>query len=242
MNESHPLPVEFYLYSQWGSLEAVRERLVFTTHTPEEAGNPRSDSGLLDRMGFSNYLPLTDVQRITGIKEDEFKWALAALRLAGRANAVSKRHRQVCAPMWQNYTDLWPLVCITHAQHPLFWGDPLLDDAAAKNDAAALAARKKTAKQGLFDEVVKPGDLYDPNAFRLVWARRFAGYKRADLLLSDPARFERLLTTPCNSFGLANPIRLIMPVSARSTGWFMWPGSTLTARCWSATKSSSRNG
>lgn len=52
LNESHPLPLAFYLYSKFSSVEVVKEHVVFTTHTPEEAGNPQSDIRLLDRMGF----------------------------------------------------------------------------------------------------------------------------------------------------------------------------------------------
>ncbi|MBC8155745.1 MAG: alpha-glucan family phosphorylase [Bacteroidetes bacterium] len=195
MNESHPLPLAFYLYGQLGSVGAVRERLVFTTHTPEEAGNPRTDSRLLDRMGFFDYLPLDDVRRITGITDEPFNWALAALRLAGRANAVSKKHRDVSEQMWQHYPDLCPIIAITNAQNQAFWSDPVLNAVAARNDDAALLARKKCMKQALFDEVVdQTGDLLKPDVFTMVWARRFAGYKRADLLLVDPARFARLLT------------------------------------------------
>jgi starch phosphorylase len=40
------------------------------------------------------------------------------------------------------------------------------------------------------------GKLFDPEVFTIVWARRFAGYKRADLLLHDRARFEKLLNHP----------------------------------------------
>lgn len=195
MNESHPLPLAFYLYSQLGSSEAVKERLVFTTHTPEEAGNPKTDIRLLDQMGFFNYLALDEVRRCTGITDDLFNWALGALRLAGRANAVSKKHQQVSQAMWQGYDNLAPILSITNAQNNRFWGDPILDTAAATHDDIRLMARKKTRKQRLFDEVAdQTGDLYDPNVFTMVWARRFAGYKRADLLLSDPARFERLMT------------------------------------------------
>ncbi|WP_245859896.1 alpha-glucan family phosphorylase [Spirosoma aerolatum] len=197
MNESHPLPLAFYLLRQLGSLEAVRERLVFTTHTPEEAGNPRSDCRLLDRMGFFDNLPLEDVQRITGMYDESFNWALGALRMAGRANAVSKRHQEVSQQMWQGAPDVCPIIAITNAQNHQFWGDPVLDTAAAAQDDATLLSRKRASKQVLFELVAnQTGDLYDPTVFTIVWARRFAGYKRADLLLSDPARFDRLLTNP----------------------------------------------
>ncbi|HRO74375.1 MAG TPA: hypothetical protein PK611_11925, partial [Saprospiraceae bacterium] len=38
MNEGHALPLCFYLYSKYKDMDEVRSRIVFTTHTPEEAG------------------------------------------------------------------------------------------------------------------------------------------------------------------------------------------------------------
>ena len=40
------------------------------------------------------------------------------------------------------------------------------------------------------------GKLFDPNILTIVWARRFAGYKRADLLLHDMERFKKMLNHP----------------------------------------------
>jgi starch phosphorylase len=51
--------------------------------------------------------------------------------------------------------------------------------------------------------------LFDPNALTLGFARRFATYKRPNLLLHDPERLLRLLTNPsarCNSSLPARPI------------------------------------
>ena len=57
--------------------------------------------------------------------------------------------------------------------------------------------RKKHLKKRMFRIVAdQTGNLFDPNVFTIVWARRFAGYKRADLLLHDKERFERLLNNP----------------------------------------------
>src|SRR5215813_14845330 len=44
LNEAHGLSAVFYLYKKFGSnAEEVKKRLVFTTHTPEEAGNEKHD-------------------------------------------------------------------------------------------------------------------------------------------------------------------------------------------------------
>ncbi len=46
------------------------------------------------------------------------------------------------------------------------------------------------------DVVARSAHILDPNTLTLGFARRFAAYKRADLLLSDPDRFARLLGDP----------------------------------------------
>jgi len=44
LNEAHALPLAFYLYQRsLGELSEVKNKLTFTTHTPEEAGNEKSD-------------------------------------------------------------------------------------------------------------------------------------------------------------------------------------------------------
>ena len=185
LNESHPLPVAFHVYRLVGSMNEVKKRVVFTTHTPEEAGNPRSDIRLLNQMGFFDNLPLSVVQDITGMYDESFNWALAALRLAGRANAVSKRHQLVSQQMWAGYDNIAPILAITNAQKASFWADKKLTDAVAQQDDATVLLRKKIFKRRLFDVVAdQTGDLYNPGVFTVVWARRFAGYKRADLLLT----------------------------------------------------------
>ena len=51
---------------------------------------------------------------------------------------------------------------------------------------------RKYLKKRAFDIVAdQTGKLFDPNVLTIVWARRFAGYKRADLLTQDKERFER---------------------------------------------------
>jgi starch phosphorylase len=49
---------------------------------------------------------------------------------------------------------------------------------------------KKRAFEIVADQT---GKVFDPNVLTIVWARRFAGYKRADFLSWDLDRFEKLL-------------------------------------------------
>ncbi|HHH19744.1 MAG TPA: alpha-glucan family phosphorylase, partial [Campylobacterales bacterium] len=43
MNEGHALPMVFELYNRYQNIEAVKQRVVFTTHTTEKAGNEEHD-------------------------------------------------------------------------------------------------------------------------------------------------------------------------------------------------------
>jgi starch phosphorylase len=54
--------------------------------------------------------------------------------------------------------------------------------------------RKKYLKKRAFDIVAdQTGKLLNPNVFTIVWARRFAGYKRANLITRDISRFNALM-------------------------------------------------
>jgi len=54
--------------------------------------------------------------------------------------------------------------------------------------------RKRFLKKRAMDIVAdQTGKLFNPNVFTIVWARRFAGYKRAEMLTRDKARFDKLL-------------------------------------------------
>jgi hypothetical protein len=57
LNEAHGLSAAFHLYEKHHSLEEVKKRLVFTTHTPEEAGNERHDFNLLRDFSFFGGVP-----------------------------------------------------------------------------------------------------------------------------------------------------------------------------------------
>lgn len=194
LNEAHALPAAFHLYKKHQSLDEVRKRIVFTTHTPVEAGNEKHDIYLLEKMGFFGELGLEEVRKITNIYDRTFNQSLAALRMARMANGVSKMHGEVSRDMWGKYDDISPITHITNSQNHLYWHDPALDKAAAKNNDKALWKRKLEMKQALFDIVAdQTGKIFDPNVLTLVWARRYAGYKRADLITKDWGRFEKMV-------------------------------------------------
>lgn len=193
-NEAHALPAAFYLYNKFKSIEEVKKRVVFTTHTPEEAGNEKHDIRLLEKLGFFSGISVEEVKKITGIKDGVFNHTLVALRLAKIANGVSKIHGEVSKKMWQNYEGICPIISITNAQNRKYWADRPLREALEKNDNDALKKRKLSLKRKLFALVAdQTGKLFEPEALTIVWARRFAEYKRADLVTLDLKRFEAIL-------------------------------------------------
>jgi glycogen phosphorylase len=196
-NEAHALPAAFHLYEKHRDLDEVRKRVVFTTHTPVEAGNEKHDIELLHRMSFFGEMELPEVREITGVEEQVFNQTLVGLRMARIANGVSKMHGEVAREMWGGFEGICPITHVTNSQNHRYWHDPELDRALHAGEADSLKKRKRDLKENLFQIVAdQTGKRFDPDVLTIVWARRFARYKRADLLTRDAERFEALLTNP----------------------------------------------
>ncbi len=194
INEAHALPVAFHLYDKYREVAEVKKRLVFTTHTPEKAGNEEHDFALLQKMTFFGPVPVAEIREITNMPGDNLNYTLAALRLAKIANGVSQLHGEVARDMWNENPGICEIKAITNAQNVPFWRDIILQQALDKDDDAAIVARKAEMKKALFEIVAdQTGKLFKPEVLTIVWARRFAGYKRADLLLQDIHRFFSLI-------------------------------------------------
>lgn len=195
LNEAHAVSSAFYLLRKFENINEVKKRLVFTTHTPEEAGNEKHDIYLCEKMGYFCGMPLSDVRSLTGIEEDEFNHSLVALRFARKANGVSKLHGDVSRKMWGEYEGICEITSITNAQNWRYWADKQLYFAMDENNDERFDDRKKFLKKRAFDLVAdQTGKLFDPNIFTIVWARRFAGYKRAELLTRDIDRFNAMMS------------------------------------------------
>ena len=193
-NEAHALPGAFYLYKKLGNVPDLKKRLVFTTHTPEEAGNEKHGIDFLNKLSFFAGVPLAEVRKITGITDSVFNHSLAALRLSRKANAVSKLHGEVSREMWGHYSGICEITHVTNAQNQLYWADKELEKAHEKGDLEAMEKRKRAIKNPLFQTIAEQaGKLFDPNVLTVVWTRRFAGYKRPDLLTLNTERFDRLM-------------------------------------------------
>jgi len=198
LNEAHGLPAAFYLLKKFnGNLQKVKEKLVFTTHTPEEAGNEKHNLRLCYDMSYFSGLSMEEAKKLEGSDGELFNHSLCALKMARIANAVSQLHGVVSRAMWSKYPGICEIKSITNAQEFKYWGDKELYIAKDENNDTIFDYRKKLLKKRLFKIVAdQTGNLFDPNIFTIVWARRFVGYKRADLLLHDKDRFYKLLNNP----------------------------------------------
>ena len=195
MNEGHALPLVYQLYAQLQDMDEVRKRVVFTTHTPEAAGNEVHNINFLQEMGFFNGLDMKTVREISGYNDgDDFCLTVGALKSAKIANAVSKIHAKVSNDMWSHVENRCKIISITNTQNRKYWTDKTLIRNLDEHEDYELVARKKHLKKLLFDIVAdQTGKRFDPEVLTIVWARRFAEYKRPGLLKYDLERFENLM-------------------------------------------------
>lgn len=198
LNESNALPLAFHLFKKYRQVDEVRKRMVFTNHTPEAGGNEKSNLYFLEKLGFFCGVSMEEIKAITHVEGVELDHTLdhtiTALRFSSRANAVSKLHQINSSKVWSNYNTGCEIIAITNAQSFSFWHDPSMYAALKSNDDKQLIQRKKEAKRQLFEEIAdQNGEMYNENVITIVFAKRFGGYKRPELLLNNLERFERLV-------------------------------------------------
>lgn len=205
LNEAHGVSAAFYLYQKYKqNIEEVRKRLVFTTHTPEEAGNEKHDLQLCVDMSYFSGVPLDKVKELAGVTDNKFNHSLAALRMSHIANGVSQLHGEVSRQMWSKYEGICEIKAITNAQNFRYWADKQLYRAMMDENEQWFDDRKKWLKARALEIVAdQTGKVMDPNILTIVWARRFAGYKRANLITRDKKRFMDLME------GKKYPIQII---------------------------------
>lgn len=122
------------------ALELVRATTVFTTHTPVPAGIDRFERRVVEQyvraVDDAGTLPVAEVLRL-GTEDHEggdpllFNMAVMGLRLAGRANGVSRLHgrvsREMFAALWPGFDPQEvPIGSITNGVHAPSWVAPEL--------------------------------------------------------------------------------------------------------------------
>jgi starch phosphorylase len=193
--------------------QRVRELFSFTTHTPVPAGFDRFEIDMI-KHAFSEQFLRTAVLALGKDPQNQsyINMALLAMRLSGVRNGVSQLHAQVSEGMFPEFL---PIIGITNGVHHLTWTSDhiqkLLDEYAPdwKKDPATLSglmAQKENPqlREGLwaahqanktrFLRAVKrlTGIQMDTEVFTIGFARRFATYKRGDLIFTNEAELLRL--------------------------------------------------
>lgn len=206
------------------ALENARQKTVFTTHTPVPAGHDRFTwelkkealEGMREELGLPEGA-FMDLGRVKpGDIHEPLCMTVLALRGARAANGVSELHGHVTRKMWK---DLYPgtpelqipIGHVTNGVHLPSWMHPkvvrLLDGCtptwregvvpslAAVSDAELWALRSEL-RQSLvsFARHQLGREWLDADALSIGFARRFAPYKRGNLLFTDPDRLEKILS------------------------------------------------
>ncbi|MEO8517856.1 MAG: alpha-glucan family phosphorylase [Dermatophilaceae bacterium] len=150
------------------ALEAVRAGTVFTTHTPVPAGIDRFGADQIQLyFGGDNEIPGVPVESLLALGSEDFpggeagvfNMAVMGLRLAQRANGVSKLHgvvsRHMFDGLWPGFDDTEvPITSITNGVHAPTWVDRRVYDLAAKH-LGTMEVSEHDAWAGIIDI---PGD------------------------------------------------------------------------------------
>ena len=189
MNEGHALPAAFELLRQYnGNLDEVRRKTVFTTHTPVAAGN---EVHWVDTLLEGGFFAGASRERALQLGGENFSLTVAALRMSRIANAVSQLHGLVANKMWEWVDGRCPIRAITNAVNLHYWQDKRMNGDKSFDE---LLAAKREMKEELFKYVANvAGKRFNPDVLTITWARRFADYKRAWLILMDKDRINKLL-------------------------------------------------
>jgi starch phosphorylase len=204
-----------------GAIASVKEEIVFTTHTPVPAGIDRFSHDLMQRylgVWSDRYAvsidELLDLAHMPG-EPESFNMAAFCLRLARTANGVSQLHGAVSRKMFAGVPGGSEIIGVTNGVHARTWiandlqeefdtvlGPDWVGGGSAEWDRVdsipdeRLVDIRRAGRARLIDlvnERVGPRHSLDPNILTVGFARRFATYKRADLLLRDAEAVARIL-------------------------------------------------
>lgn len=215
INEGHSALVALALLEEqtWGAdlssvnraqIESVRQRCVFTTHTPVPAGHGYIAMDLVrDVLGEER-------ARFLATAECCFDGVLNvtafALNFSRYINGVSMRHEETSRSMFNNH----PINSVTNGVHAATWTSPsfrrvydryipewrrdnLYLRYATKIPLDEIRQAHAEAKQALLDQVEqRTGMRLDPEVLTLGFARRATSYKRINLLFYDLERLMRI--------------------------------------------------
>ena len=203
LNEGHCTFAMLEMLHQGWSREQLKQRCLFTTHTPVPAGHDRFAWD--DVAAVLGELLPSDASELVN---DDVTCSMShlAVALAGQVNAVSNLNAYVASGIFEG-THIHP---ITNGIHHETWTSPALAElfdthltgwrqdptvlahAGRIPDADLMYARKEA--RAVLRDLVRASTRVEFTEERLTigFARRFATYKRANLVFSDLERLRSL--------------------------------------------------
>lgn len=180
-------------------VQIVREKCVFTTHTPVVAGHDQFPMTLVNQI-----LGRQDVEEMKDVFccGDVLNLTFLALNLSRYVNGVAKKHGEIARLMFAGYD----VDAITNGIHAATWAaEPFAElyeryipgwhrDNSSLRSAMGIVKQEiwqahRTAKRELLQWVNREINAgMDADVFTIGFARRAAAYKRTDLLFSDTER------------------------------------------------------
>ncbi len=229
---------------------SIRQKIVFTTHTPVPAGHDQFSFELVAKY-FQGYWESLGITREDFLSLGAFDWGFGdgpkfnmttlGINLSRYQNGVSKLNGEIARNMWtglfssNDYQNRPPIDHVTNGVHVPTWvsgpfqslynkylgsnwlkehDDPELWERLNDIPLSELWNTRRETRQRMFSFLrekarfrrthfdrdsrltLASGALLDPEALTIGFARRFATYKRADLIFHDIERIKRNLLDP----------------------------------------------
>jgi len=196
MNEGHAAFLTLDLLKEFKDPQTVRERCVFTTHTPVPAGHDQFPIAVVKHV-FGDTVDHRVLDSIT--VDDKLNMTHLGLKFSNYINGVAKKHGEVSQNMFPDYA----IDYITNGVYSREWTcetfqrlfneyipgwmqDPFSLRYALGIPPGEVWDAHMRAKKELIEFVnKKKAKSFDPEVFTIGFARRAAKYKRADLLFRD---------------------------------------------------------
>ena len=208
LNEGHCTFAMLELLKRGWSREQLAQRSLFTTHTPVPAGHDRFEWPLVEDV-IGDLLPTDakDLVRNAGDPEQGARCSMShlAVSLSTTVNAVSKLNADVAMTMFDQ--NIQP---ITNGVHHITWTSPVMSSLFDKHLAGwriqpesisnaktlptkDLMEARSNARRQLHDYVQSTtGVELFSDRLTIGFARRFATYKRANLVFKDLERLRAI--------------------------------------------------
>lgn len=209
LNEGHCTFAMLELLNRGWSRKELAQRSLFTTHTPVPAGHDRFEWPLVKEV-VGELLPQDAKELViaAGDSENGRRCSMShlAVALSTSVNAVSKLNADVAMTMFDEQI----IQPITNGVHHITWTSPVMASlfdgylagwrtqpeaisAARKLPTEALLEARNDARQNLREFVLsKTGVELSSERLTIGFARRFATYKRANLVFRDLERLRNI--------------------------------------------------